>query len=160
MSDQANMTSDLFISEQQSLLSDDIHENDDYKAKGDDDIERDDDGKDNDREESDDDNDGDVGSTELSQCDKMLAEVAADSLQWLMNRLGPLLATKYIIRPLLDGLYRCFTSHYNNQEEAVIKCLCHFVGTYGNLIVMKMYIPHAESLVSTNAHIGWDMITM
>lgn len=98
--------------------------------------------------DSDDDKDDDIGSIELSQFDTMLADVAADSLQWLMHRLGPLLATKYIVRPLLDGMYRCFTSHHSNQEVAVLKCLSHFVSTYGHIIVMKLLVPHAESLVS------------
>lgn len=119
-----------------------------YKAKGDDERDEGDYDKDDNRTEGDNDKDDDIGSIELSQFDEMLAEVAADSLQWLMHKLGPLLATKYIIRPLLDGLYRCFTSHYSNQEVAVLKCLSHFVSTYGHLVVMKMFIPHAESLVS------------
>ena len=36
-----------------------------------------------------------------------IAEVAADCVCWLMRRLGPLLSTQHIIRPLLDGLHRC-----------------------------------------------------
>ena len=143
MSDQVDRTSDQDYCTTNTPSSD-IYGDDDYKGKSDDD-------KDNDKAESNSDTDDNIGSTELSQYDKMLAEVAADSLQWLMNRLGPLVATKYIIRPLLDGLYRCFTSHYSNQEVAVIKCLCHFVTTYGNPIVMKMYIPHAECLVSNSS---------
>ena len=121
---------------------------DEYRVKSDDDIDGDDDDKDDDRTESDNDKDDDIGSMELSQFDILLADVAGDSLQWLMHRLGPLLATKYIIRPLLDSLYRCFTSHYSNQEVATLKCLSHFVSTYGNIIVTKMFIPHAEYLVS------------
>lgn len=128
----------------------DVYGDDDYKVKSDDDIDRGDDDKDDDRTDSDNDKDDDIGSSELSQFDKMLADIAADSLQWLMHRLGPLLATKYIVRPLLDGMYRCFTSHHSNQEVAVLKCLSHFVSTYGNIVVMKMFIPHAESLVSND----------
>jgi len=119
-----------------------------YKTKGNDDRDESDD----DRMEDDNDKDDDIGSTELNKFDEMLAEVATDSLQWLMHRLGPLLATKYIIRPLLDGLYRCFTSHYSNQEVGVLKCLSHFVSTYGHAVVMKMFIPYAESLVSNTTY--------
>ena len=138
------------------MLGHDTYAEDEYKAKsdddidrGDDDTDRGDDDKDDDRTESD--KDDNIGSIELSQFDKLLADVAADSLQWLMHRLGPLLATKYIIRPLLDSLYRCFTSHYSNQEVATLQCLSHFVSTYGNVVIMKMFIPHAEYLVSSNS---------
>jgi len=106
---------------------------------------------DSDREgdnENDKDEDRDIGSEQLSNMDIMLAEVAVDSLRWLMHRLGPLLASRYIIRPLLDGLYRCFTSQYSDQEVAVLKCLSHFASTFGPPVIKKMYIPHAESLVS------------
>jgi len=101
---------------------------------------------DSDRED-DKDEDRDVGSVQLSNMDIMLAEVAVDSLRWLIHRLGPLLSSRYIIRPLLDGLYRCFTSQHSDQEVAVLKCLSHFASTYGPPVVKKMYIPHAESLV-------------
>ena len=132
------------------MLAQNMYTDDEYRVKSDDDIDGGDDDKDDDGTESDNDKDDDIGSMELSQFDKLLADVAGDSLQWLMHRLGPLLATKYIIRPLLDGLYRCFTSHYSNQEVAALKCLSHFVSTYGNIIVTKMFIPHAEHLVSNN----------
>ena len=135
-------------SERQSPLIIDTDGDDEYKGKSDDDMYGGGNDKEDDRIDSDNDIDDDIGSTELSQFDRMLAEVASDSLQWLMHRLGPLLATKYIVRPLMDGLYRCFTSHHSNQEVTALKCLSHFVSTYGNVIVMKMFIPHAESLVS------------
>ena len=141
-------SSDFCVSEGQSPLINDTYEDDDYKGKSDDYMDGSDNEKDDDRIDSDNDEGDEIGSTELSQFDKMLAEVASDSLQWLMHRLGPLLATKYIARPLMDGLYRCFTSHHSNQEVTALKCLSHFVSTYGNIIVMKMLIPHAESLVS------------
>jgi len=115
---------------------------DDNRLEGDSDREGDDD---NDKDE-----DRDIGSIQLSNMDIMLAEVAVDSLRWLMHRLGPLLASRYIIRPLLDGLYRCFTSQYSDQEVAVLKCLSHFASTFGPPVIKKMYIPHAESLVSCN----------
>ncbi len=35
-----------------------------------------------------------------------IAELAADSVCWLMCRLGPLLTTQHIVKPLLDGLHR------------------------------------------------------
>lgn len=133
-----------------------MYAEDEYRVKSDDDIDGGDDDKDDDRTESDNDKDDDIGSMELSQFDRLLADVAGDSLQWMMHRLGPLLATKYIIRPLLDGLYRCFTSHYSNQEVAALKCLSHFVSTYGNIIVTKMLIPHAEYLVSNDGCQGYQ----
>ena len=146
-SDQAS--SDLLIGHP---LMNDMYVDDDYKVKSDDDTDGGNDDKDDDKADSDTDKDDDIGSIELSQDDKMLADVAADSLQWLIHKLGPLLATKYIVRPLLDGLYRCFTSHHSNQEVAVLKCLSQFVSSYGNIVVMKMFIPHAEYLVS---NINW-----
>ncbi len=35
-----------------------------------------------------------------------IAELAADSLCWLMRRLGPILSTQHIVKPLLDELHR------------------------------------------------------
>ncbi len=35
-----------------------------------------------------------------------IAELAADSLCWLMRHLGPILSTQHIVKPLLDELHR------------------------------------------------------
>ncbi len=39
-----------------------------------------------------------------------IAQLAADSVCWLMRRLGPILATQHVVKPLLDGLHRCLNT--------------------------------------------------
>ena len=80
-SDQAS--SDLLIG---NPLMNDMYVDDDYKVKSDDDTDGGNDDKDDDKADSDTDKDDDIGSIELSQDDKMLADVAADSLQWLIHK--------------------------------------------------------------------------
>ena len=78
-----------------------------------------------------------------------VSQVAADCLCWLVRRLGPLLATHHIVRPLIDNLHRSFTGilHLKGREVAVLRCLTSFAEYYGEIVVMKMYIPRAENMV-------------
>ncbi len=78
-----------------------------------------------------------------------VSEVAADCLSWLFRRLGPLLATQHIIRPLIDNLHRCFLGvlHLMGRERAVLKCLTAFAEYYGETVVINMYVPRAENMV-------------
>lgn len=80
-----------------------------------------------------------------------VSEVAADCLSWLLRRLGPLLASQHIIRPLLENVYRCFSGilELKGKEVAALHCLSSFAECYGETVVRKMYIPHAENLVSS-----------
>lgn len=82
-----------------------------------------------------------------------VSEVAADCLAWLVRRLGPLLASQHIISPLIDNLYRCFSGilDLKGREVAALRCLTSFAECYGETVVRKMYVPHAENMVSYKA---------
>ena len=81
-----------------------------------------------------------------------ISRVAADCIIWLVRRLGPFLATHHIAKPLLDNLYRCFTGilHLRGKEAMAIKCLSAVADLYGEDIITKLYLPHAESLVGSS----------
>ncbi len=95
-----------------------------------------------------------------------VSEVAADCLSWLLRRLGPLLASQHIIRPLMENLHRCFSGilELKGREVAALQCLSSFAECYGETVVRKMYVPHAENLVSwcgsTRALIIADVIVI
>ena len=78
-----------------------------------------------------------------------LSEVAADCLTWLTRRLGPIVATQHIARPLVDNLHRCFLGVVNSKsrEKSAIKCLSSYAECYGETVLLRFYIPHAENLV-------------
>ena len=97
------------------------------------------------------------GGDSVSSCDPQTIAVnlnvsgmAADCLAWLVRRLGPLLASQHIISPLIDNLHRCFSGILNlkGREVAALRCLTSFAECYGETVVKKMYVPHAESMVS------------
>ena len=83
-----------------------------------------------------------------------ISQVAADCLCWLARRLGPLLTTKHLTRPLLDNLHRCFTGilHLRGREAMAIKCLGAIGKLYGEMMIIKLYLPYAENLVSWFEH--------
>jgi hypothetical protein len=78
-----------------------------------------------------------------------VSAVAADCLSWLLRRLGPILASQHIISPLIDNLHRSFTGilQLKGREVAALRCLTSFAECYGETVVKKMYVPHAESMV-------------
>ena len=79
-----------------------------------------------------------------------ISQVAVDCVSWLIRRLGPLLATQHIARPIVDNLHRCFSGllQFHGKETSAIKCLSAFADHYGEVVVLKYFIPHAENLVS------------
>ena len=79
-----------------------------------------------------------------------LSEVAADCVSWLVRRLGPFLATQHIAKPLVESLHRCFMGilNSNGRETSAVKCLSSYAEYYGETVVLRFYIPHAENLVS------------
>lgn len=79
-----------------------------------------------------------------------LSEVAADCVSWLMRRLGPFLATQHIARPLVESLHRCFLGvlNSNGRETSAVKCLSSYAEYYGETVILRFYMPHAENLVS------------
>ena len=81
-----------------------------------------------------------------------LAEVAADCISWLMKRLGPLIATRHIAKPMVDNLHRCFMGavYTRGRKNSAMKCLGSFADYYGEPVILKLYLPHAENLVSSN----------
>ena len=89
-----------------------------------------------------------------------IARIAMDCVCWLSRRLGPILATQYITKPLMENLHRCFTAIVatNGREAMAVKCLTAIAKHYGEAVVLKLYLPQAEELVSerkkqkTNCH--------
>ena len=80
-----------------------------------------------------------------------LSEVAADCVSWLMRRLGPFLATQHIAKPLVESLHRCFLGILNSKgrETSAVKCLSSYAEYYGETVILRFYVPHAENLVSS-----------
>jgi hypothetical protein len=78
-----------------------------------------------------------------------LSEVSADCVSWLMRRLGPFLATQHIAKPLVESLHRCFLGVLNSKgkETSAVQCLSSYAEYYGETVVLRFYIPHAENLV-------------
>ena len=78
-----------------------------------------------------------------------ISQVAADCISWLVRRLGPFLTTRHIAKPLLENLHRCFTGvvHLRDRGSMAIKCLETIAKIFGEVIVIKFYLPHTESLV-------------
>ena len=78
-----------------------------------------------------------------------ISQIAADCICWLVRRLGPILATRYIAKPLLESLYRCFSGilHPKGRGTAVLKCLSTIAKLYGEKVLLQLYLPHAENLV-------------
>ena len=78
-----------------------------------------------------------------------ISQIAADCICWLVRRLGPILATRYIAKPLLENLYRCFTGilHPKGRGTMVLKCLSTIAKLYGEKVLLRLYLPHAENLV-------------
>lgn len=87
---------------------------------------------------------------EMMAINGQIAEVAGDCLCWLQRRLGPLLATRHIIIPLLNGMHRCFTGILDrgDREAVVLKCLSAMAELYGDNVLLKLYIPQVEGWVS------------
>lgn len=82
-----------------------------------------------------------------------VVEVVTDTLCWLVRRFGPLLATRYIIKPLRDNLYRSFVGLKGHRAMA-IRCLKAFaVQSNADAVSLKLYLPFAEDLVSGSLHV-------
>lgn len=88
---------------------------------------------------------------EVITINRHISQVAADCICWLIRRIGPLLTTRHIARPLLDNLHRCFTGilDLRGREVIALDCLKAIAKYYGEMVVTKLYIPYAETLVST-----------
>ena len=78
-----------------------------------------------------------------------VSKIAGDCLCWLLRRLGPILATKHIVQPLIERLHCCFTGIVDRKgkEVAALRCLASFAECYGDVVVLRMYLPHAENMV-------------
>ena len=86
---------------------------------------------------------------ELLAVNLHVSEVAGDCLCWLLRRLGPLLSSKHIVRPLVESLHRCFTGvlGLRGKEVIALRSLSSFAECYGEAVVREMYVPHAENMV-------------
>ena len=91
-----------------------------------------------------------MSDPEVAAINQRIAEVAGDCLSWLMWRIGPLLATRHIVNPLLNGLHRCFTGIVGrgHQHGAVMRCLAYAGELYGERVLTKLYLPRVEGWVS------------
>lgn len=103
--------------------------------------------------------------------DGNISLVAGESVMWLAQRLGPVLACKHLSRNLLRMLALCFYGPEGVQDtgkphpdqrirvscsrvsgdltaQAVLECLCQMVGLYGDCLIVVQYLPHCADLVS------------
>ena len=90
----------------------------------------------------------DVDDRMKEVCD-FLSRVALDSLQWLVQLLGPVLTTRHIAQPLLDSLPRSFLSCVQGRVPSVpaVECLSHIGLVYGDPVVMSLYLPQVQKWV-------------
>lgn len=86
---------------------------------------------------------------ETAAINQSIAEVAGDTLCWLMRRLGPLLATCHVVSPLLNGIHRCFTGilGQTSRHGPALGCLAHMAELYGEKVLTKLYLPRVEGWV-------------
>ena len=94
----------------------------------------------------------DRSNPQLMAINQQIAEIAGDCLCWLQRRLGPLLATRHIINPLLNGMHRCFTGILDcgGRGAVVLKCLSSMAELFGDNILLKMYLPRVEDWVGVS----------
>ena len=100
-----------------------------------------------------------------------ISTVASESVMWLGQRLGPVLACRHLSRNLLRMLALCYAGPEGVQDagrphrdqkirvsaarvtgditaEPVLECLSQLVGLYGDSLVVVQYLPHCWDLVS------------
>ena len=96
---------------------------------------------------------------ETTAINQRIAEVAGDTLCWLLRRLGPLLATCHVVSPLLNGIHRSFSGIVGRPAHhgPVLSCLTHMAVLYGEKVLVKLYLPRVEGWVSCRrAHINFS----
>ena len=109
--------------------------------------------------------------TDPSRSEATIARVAAESVAWLAQRLGPVLAARHLARNLLRMLGLCYLSPgaltpspggFPEQRirvswsavagdrvvEPVLGLLTHLAGLYGEGIVLSQYFPYCFDLAS------------
>ena len=109
--------------------------------------------------------------TDPSRSEATIARVAAESVAWLAQRLGPVLAARHLARNLLRMLGLCYLSPgalhpssggFPEQRirvswsavagdrvvEPVLGLLTHLAGLYGEGIVLSQYLPYCFDLAS------------
>ena len=86
-----------------------------------------------------------------------ISDMAADCLVWLCRQLGPFLSTRHIIKPVLDGLHRCFPGVHLQPGQAamVLKVLSSTAKFYGIAVVLRLYLPQAETMVRIILCMWW-----
>ena len=112
-----------------------------------------------------------IENAEATRDDGNISTVASESVMWLAQRLGPVLACKYLSRNLLRMLALCYYGtegikdtgkpHRDQKirvssgklsgdmsSEPVLECLSQLVGLYGDSLVVVQYLPHCWDLVS------------
>ncbi|XP_066279780.1 WD repeat-containing protein 81-like [Branchiostoma lanceolatum] len=115
----------------------------------------------------------DLNSSILEEFEEGLtvADVAADSIMWLADRLGPALTGRYLAKNLLKLLNNCYqgpeqqclvegegeqqatvssrTVVGDRHSRLVLKCLTDIVVMYGESVITSQYIPHITFMVSS-----------
>ncbi|XP_050432817.1 WD repeat-containing protein 81 [Adelges cooleyi] len=78
-----------------------------------------------------------------------VAEVSAESLLWVANRIGPVHTSVYITKNLLKMLMLCYSNsmQYDDKAILVIDCLVNIAGVYGEQVVLVQYLPHITDVV-------------
>ena len=110
-------------------------------------------------------------NAEDKQDETNISSVASESVMWLSQRLGPLLACRYLARNLLRMLALCYSGpegvrdtgrpHHDQrirvsssrlsgdlEADPVLDCMCQLVGLYGDSLVVVQYLPHCWDLVA------------
>ncbi|XP_039258407.2 WD repeat-containing protein 81-like [Styela clava] len=87
-----------------------------------------------------------------------ISVTAKQSICWLMQRIGPTLTSKYIVRHLFRVLSRCFLfsegSKPSNSDchKPVLDCLIHAASLFGPSMLTLQYFAHLIHNISSAAH--------
>lgn len=91
-------------------------------------------------------------------CELEIPEAAANSLCWLSPRLGPLLTSNYITKPLLLMLIKCYVGVLGFGDKGasvgdanakwILHCLGRFTEIYGEAVILDQYLPFIMSKIN------------
>lgn len=82
-----------------------------------------------------------------------VSETAKSSLLWLIDRIGPTLTSKYIIKHLFRVLSLCFYSAnalVSNEYQRVKDCLVHAAESFGSSYVTLQFLPFLTHRISSS----------
>lgn len=85
----------------------------------------------------------------------IVSETAVGSLLWLIDRIGPTLTSKYIIKHLFRVVSLCFYSAdalASNEYRRVKDCLVHAAEIFGPSFVTLQYLPFLTHRISSSVN--------